>query len=578
MVDRNAPSAVLAVIRRPWLPILVGLLLGILVALVWWSLDNQRHFSLHRMVNSGATEFSSNIEGDIRARIPALQRIVGRWEARGGTPKEEFILDSLAHIEDFPGFQALGWVDESFHVRWIVPLEGNEQAEGFYLAAEEKRRVALETARDNGKPAMTGLVDLVQGGKGLLLYFPIRVENKFGGFVAAVFRVNEWLDYVASLDRTSGHGTDFLATVEIEEQLVYEQSGWDPDNQLDWQAMSEIELLDHRISVTVQPTALFFERNASAVPEMVAAGGILFSILLAVLVYLYQHAALARAKLQRAQEKLEERVAERTAELGAANEELRLEVAERQRAEAGEEVLRKQLTHASRLGAVGDMATSLAHELNQPLTAIANYAAVCLRFLRNGKGETEDIIEDLERIKVQVGRAGDIIRWLRNAVSKGDNERAPLDINNCITEIGRLMSADFGEHGSGLVCDLGDDLPKITASKVQIQQVLVNLLQNSLKAHKSGTRKHQVTVRSSLSSEGVVRISVEDNGRGVLPDMQKDIFEPFVSTDKESLGFGLSISRSIIEAHGGLIWLDPSFEDGAAFRIELPANNQEPLA
>lgn len=251
---------------------------------------------------------------------------------------------------------------------------------------------------------------------------------------------------------------------------------------------------------------------------------------------------------------------------------LKNEAIERQRAEEGEEFLRGQLTHASRLSAVGDMATGLAHEINQPLTAIANYAEVCIRFLRSGKGDTEEIIADLVRIEEQTARAGEIIKWLRNAIRQEDTGKEPLQINACITEVRDLMGSDLNKRRATLNLELGDGLPMIMANKVQIQQVLVNLLQNSLMAsERSEQKSHQITVRSMAGDDGGIHFCVEDNGPGIAEDIRDNIFRPFVSTRREGLGFGLSISRTIVEAHGGQIWLDSEIKDGATFHINLPA-------
>ena len=122
----------------------------------------------------------------MRARIPALHRLTRRWEIRGGTPRDEFFSDATGYVSDLPGFQALGWVDPGFHVRWLVPLMGNEQAQDLDLAFEKERLTALEKARNRRTPTMTPPLDLVQGGKGFLIYFPIYTQNGFGGFILAV--------------------------------------------------------------------------------------------------------------------------------------------------------------------------------------------------------------------------------------------------------------------------------------------------------------------------------------------------------------------------------------------------------
>ena len=145
-------------IRNMWIPLLIGTLLAVLVFLLWWILKENEQTELHMKVEAKANEFTSYIETDMRSRVPSLLRIVKRWELHGAIPKHEFITEVQALVEDMPGFQAIEWVDKSYYVRWIVPPAGNEKAQDLNLAFEEKRRMALEKAKNNKTPTMTSTI------------------------------------------------------------------------------------------------------------------------------------------------------------------------------------------------------------------------------------------------------------------------------------------------------------------------------------------------------------------------------------------------------------------------------------
>jgi two-component system, LuxR family, sensor kinase FixL len=217
------------------------------------------------------------------------------------------------------------------------------------------------------------------------------------------------------------------------------------------------------------------------------------------------------------------------------------------------------------------MATSIAHEVNQPLTAIATYAMACRRMLENqdaGPGEVEDI---LARISAEAMRAGGIIHRLKNMVRRQESRWAECDVNTLIRDVEQLASVDARMHDVALHFHLHPDLPQVLADGIQIQQVVLNLIRNGIDAVQDedpGSRS--VSLRTELQGPGWIRVSVEDNGCGLPPGMGRDIFQPFFTTKKEGVGMGLSISRSIVEAHRGHIGFEANDESGATFFFTLP--------
>jgi len=271
-------------IAAGWLAVLIGSLLCVIVGLLWWTLDRREKNNLHNKIKSEAEYLATHVDSDLRNRIPALRRMARMWETHAPMSKEEFFDDGQSYLLDTPGFQALEWVDRNFFVRWVVPLEGNRQAQGLNLAFERKRRIALEKAEASRLPTMTAPIDLVQGGKGFLVYFPIYVRGEFKGFVLAVFRIQEWLDYIFMV-REQNVSDNFRVSVNIDDVPVFRQDGWE---QTEFNKVAYTKILDHRLSINIQPTRTYLERNKTLMPGLTALFGILLSGLVASVVYLLQ--------------------------------------------------------------------------------------------------------------------------------------------------------------------------------------------------------------------------------------------------------------------------------------------------
>jgi len=273
-----------------FIPLVTGIILSVLTGAIWLSLHQEREANLHELIKGEAETIRTLLHADLGARVPALQRIVDRWVIRGGTPKTEFVADAKSYIHDFPGLQALEWVDSSFHVRWVVPMKGNEQALNLNLAFEEKRRIVLESAKERHTPTITSPVDLVQGGIGLLIYYPIYVQKKFNGYLLAVVKIKPWLDYILRNKRNSKL---FLTTINIENEQVYAQPQLSVNPFVDWKAVSRGQILDHNVLIEVVPTQTFFTNNKSNLPELIAVIALLMTGLIVYVIFLYQRTSRA---------------------------------------------------------------------------------------------------------------------------------------------------------------------------------------------------------------------------------------------------------------------------------------------
>lgn len=232
------------------------------------------------------------------------------------------------------------------------------------------------------------------------------------------------------------------------------------------------------------------------------------------------------------------------------------------------------MAHVGRLATMGELAAKLAHELNQPLTAISGYTRASLRMMRAGQWKSAELIDALEDASLQAERAADIIRGLRNFLRKSPSEREPLDLPRLVDEVVRLVQHEARAHRIEIHTHTAATLPVVHANRTEIEQVLFNLLLNAIEAiteNRPGRR--QVTI--SLTGTGVgnrdVEIAVADSGAGFVEEVSEHLFDPFFSTKKDGMGMGLSICRTIIEAHGGELRARKNAIGGATFHFTLPA-------
>ena len=245
------------------------------------------------------------------------------------------------------------------------------------------------------------------------------------------------------------------------------------------------------------------------------------------------------------------------------------DLTERQATERQLEELQSELARLSRLTAMGEMASTLAHEINQPLSAIANYLQGCSRLTEGIEHPNAQKIHDaLAETTHQTLRAGQIIRRLREFVARGETEKRPENINKLVEEAGALALVDAKEQGVKTIFRFDAGTGPVLVEKVQIQQVLVNLIRNAIEAMNGCPRK-ELVVETALLDHGIVEVRVADTGSGLAEEIVSRLFQPFVTTKPAGMGVGLSISKRIVEAHGGEMWAEPNPGGGTLFRFTL---------
>lgn len=236
--------------------------------------------------------------------------------------------------------------------------------------------------------------------------------------------------------------------------------------------------------------------------------------------------------------------------------------------------LETRLAHVGRFNLMGEMAAGIAHEINQPLSAIATYAQAARRLLDRDDVEIKTLREICAKIDDQARRAGQVIENLRKFIRKQDIRTQPLDVNAVIRDVWNLIEADANAEGIKLVARYTHDLPVVCADAVQLQQVLLNLTRNSVDAMRKSPHKDRGIVITTEKDDHVVRILVADYGPGVSPEIGENIFHPFVTTKAEGLGVGLAISRTIVQSYGGSLTFRDNPEGGTVFVVDLPAKEE----
>jgi PAS domain S-box-containing protein len=256
-----------------------------------------------------------------------------------------------------------------------------------------------------------------------------------------------------------------------------------------------------------------------------------------------------------------------------------VDVTERKRAERERERVRQleaELAHLNRVSMLGELAASIAHEVNQPLSGIVTNGGACLRWLAGETPNIEEAREAARRIVRDGKRAGEVIARIRALTKRAATPREKLDLNETIREVLALVGDEAKKRNVIIRTQFADDLSPVSGDRVQLQQVVLNLVMNAIEAMSSiGERPRELVMTTRNIDADQVQITVEDSGIGLEPNTIERIFDPFYTTKASGMGMGLSISRSILQAHGGRLWATAHEGPGTSFHFTLPKNNDE---
>jgi C4-dicarboxylate-specific signal transduction histidine kinase len=286
----------------------------------------------------------------------------------------------------------------------------------------------------------------------------------------------------------------------------------------------------------------------------------------------------AEDALRRARDELEVKVEDRTVELKNTNEALLNQIAEQKRTEEALQITRTELARVVRITTIGELTASIAHEVNQPLAAVVANADACVAWLSHQNPNLMEARAAAERATHGATRASEVIVRIRSLINKATPEKALVQINETIREAVALADGQASRNGVSLLVELAPDLPMVLGDKIQLQQVILNLVMNGIEAMTSVTKRaRQLQIRSQIHDASQICVSVRDCGIGVSPDLMPRLFEPFFTTRSQGMGMGLPISRSIVEAHGGKLWAESNVTEGSIFQFTLPSAG-EPAA
>jgi C4-dicarboxylate-specific signal transduction histidine kinase len=277
--------------------------------------------------------------------------------------------------------------------------------------------------------------------------------------------------------------------------------------------------------------------------------------------------------LKRAHDELEAKVGERTADLQRANKELQSEITERKHAEEELQQAQAELAHVTRLTTLGELTASIAHEVNQPLAAVSLNANACLRWLGGKAPNLKESQLALQRIIREAERASEVIGRIRALAKKTPPRKDRVDINEVLLEVIALARGELRRNHVALHTQLADGLPLVLGDRIQLQQVILNLIINGIEAMNGVSEgRRELLVRSAKHEVTGMLVAVRDSGTGLDAASFDQIFNPFYTTKPNGMGMGLAISRSIIEAHGGRLWATQNEDEGATIQFTLPLN------
>jgi signal transduction histidine kinase len=524
--------------RAIWLALLAGSAMAIGVISVWWMINDRARDHIVSATNDATRINQSLIQQDIRNRLSAIERLAKRWTAAGGTPRPVWEADVARYVRDMPGFQAIEWADSTLHIRWVVPLAGNDAAVGLDITRIEQARIAVATARESGKSTLTQPFQLAQGGLGIVAYSPVTRDKYFDGLMAGVVRLDHWLTSVITRVQSSNYNVRIF----LEGQEVYRQ---DTDDVVDdtWTVRSDFEIHGLTWMTLITPTREFVSAVHAGSSTLILIVGLLLSILVAIVAYLAVAARLRSRQLHHAETEARQH--------------------------------REQLAHMDRLNMLGEMATGIAHEINQPLTAISLFAQAGTR-LFSGKKNLERLPEIFEKLNQHAHRASAVIERMQGMARRQESVKEIFDCNLLVEEIAKLAESEARIRDMTIAVDTEKRLPLVAVDVVQIQQVALNLLRNGMEAMQSvGCRGGKtIWLTTKLRSNGDIEVAVVDRGCGVSKEVEKSLFTPFSTTKESGMGMGLSISRAIIAAHGGHLDFRNNDAGGATFFFGLPPANQ----
>ncbi|MCW5588793.1 MAG: CHASE domain-containing protein [Legionellales bacterium] len=539
-----------------YLPMMIVSVVIFLTLLLWQALISQRGSNIQRMIKIQSEGVHNEIIARMQARVHALERMGQRWEIRSYIPKSEWQADARSVMADYPGFHAIEWVDSNFVVRWIVPEKENQKIIGLNATFEKERGNALLNARTRQKIMMTRLVDLLQGGKGFIIYVPIYRNQQFDGFMLSVIKPQPLFDDLLPPTIASGYN---LAVFEGQQKL-YQRGDSDQKLQRRWSQWVNLQLYGVEWRIEIWPTPNLLELESSVLPSITLIMGLMMALLLGLAI---RFAQLAQSRAR---------------QLELLYGDLKREIKIREQAEEAKQAMEAVLLQSQKLQAVGTLAGGIAHDFNNILYSILGYVGLA----REDVPKDSMTFRNLGKV-LEVGKRGQkLVDQILSFSRRQSYEFSVISLNTVLEDVMTLIKPTLPATIS-LHMEIDPKPHYIFGNSNQLEQVFVNIINNAVDAmNRSGAISIRLTLvqaneyflsaHPDLDATQYYLLEFKDDGCGMDLPTQQRIFEPFFTTKEvhKGTGLGMALAHGIIRDHKGDIIVESEVGAGTTFYLYLP--------
>jgi len=527
------------------LPFLFGLAIVIFTVFFWKGMTLEEETNLKHGVGLRMNIIKNEILSNIELQILDLKRMTSRWGRQGEPRLEEWVSDMNLHLEDYPVYQAIGWVDPTFYVRRIVPLEGNEKAINLDLSFEEKRHETLLRVKESRVLGITPLINLVQGGKGFNIYVPIYLGDDFAGLVGGVFRIKKLFDFILTREILAGIS---IAIYEDDEEIY--RKNYTPFSEGDsFIKKTDLNFYNVNWRLAVWPDREFYNEHRSYNSKAVLFLGIFMAMIISFATYFAQKEKLRTWQIKFAHDKLENEIEKRTQ-------------AEKKIISAKEEA--EKANRAKSL-----FLANMSHEIRTPMNAILGYSQILFRKKDLDK-DTKDAIRTIDNSgKNLLKLINEVLDISKIEAGKMEMHSTDFDLSLLIKDLSDLFELRCKEKNLQWIVRGFSRSVIVHGDDTKLRQVLVNLLGNAIKFTDSGEVLFSVTT----VEKNTYRFNIIDTGSGIPFEAQRKIFSAFHQGEegdkKGGTGLGLAIAKKQLELMDSDLLLKSKVHEGSHFYFDL---------